>query len=136
MKKYGILIRKNNSAAGSAQSKERNDFMKLIYAIIRYDNEDEVVTALTKEHFSITKLSSTGGFLRKGNTTLMIGTEDEHVDEAIQIIKKECGKRQKITVNMPYISGSTMMNCATMPMNVEVGGATIFVTDVERYEKI
>lgn len=110
--------------------------MKLIYAIIRYDNEDEVISALTKEHFSITKLSSTGGFLRKGNTTLMIGTEDQHVEEAISIIKKECGKRQKITVNMPYISGSTMMNCATMPMSVEVGGATIFVIDVERYEKI
>lgn len=110
--------------------------MKLVYAIIRYDNEDEVVNALTKEQFSITKLSSTGGFLRKGNTTLMIGTEDERVDKAIEIIKKECGKRQKITVNMPYISGSTMMNCATMPMNVEVGGATIFVIDVDRYEKI
>ena len=53
--------------------------MKLIYAIVRYDNEDEVVSALTKQHFSITKLNTTGGFLRKGNTTLMIVTEDEHV---------------------------------------------------------
>ena len=51
--------------------------MKLIFAIIRYDNEDEVVNALTQKRFSITKLSSTGGFLRKGNTTLMIGTEEE-----------------------------------------------------------
>ena len=101
--------------------------MKLIFAIIRYDNEDEVVNALTQKRFSITKLSSTGGFLRKGNTTLMIG---------IETIKKECGARQKITINMPYISGSAMMNCATMPMNVEVGGATIFVIDVEDYEKI
>ena len=66
----------------------------------------------------------------------MIGTDDCHVDEAIEIIKKECGKRQSITVNMPYISGATMMNCATMPMKVEVGGATIFVIDVDRYEKI
>lgn len=110
--------------------------MKLIYAIIRYDNEDEVVSALTQNHFSITKLSTTGGFLKKGNTTLMIGTEADRVQEAINIIKKECGKRQKITINMPYISGSAMMNCATMPMNVEVGGATIFVIDVEQYEKI
>ena len=51
--------------------------MKLIYAIVRYDNEDEVISALTKEHFSITKLNTTGGFLRKGNTTLMIVTEDD-----------------------------------------------------------
>ena len=110
--------------------------MKLIFAIIRYDNEDEVVNALTQKRFSITKLSSTGGFLRKCNTTLMIGTEEERVTEAIETIKKECGARQKITINMPYISGSAMMNCATMPMNVEVGGATIFVIDVEDYEKI
>ena len=103
--------------------------MKLIFAIIRYDNEDEVVNALTQKRFSITKLSSTGGFLRKGNTTLMIGTEEERVKEAIETIKKECGARQKITINMPYISGSAMMN-------VEVGGATIFVIDVEDYEKI
>ena len=66
----------------------------------------------------------------------MIGTEEERVKEAIETIKTECGVRQKITINMPYISGSAMMNCATMPMNVEVGGATIFVIDVEDYEKI
>lgn len=67
--------------------------MKLIFAIIRYDNEDEVVNALTQKRFSITKLSSTGGFLRKGNTTLMIGTEEERVKEAIETIKK--GMRRK-----------------------------------------
>ena len=109
--------------------------MKLIYAIVRYDNEDEVINALTKKHYSVTKLATTGGFLEKGNTTLLIGTEAERVQEAIDTIKQECGKRQKITINMPYISGSAMINCATMPMTVEVGGATIFVIDVERYEK-
>ena len=109
--------------------------MKMIYAIVRYDNEDEVINALTKKHYSVTKLATTGGFLKKGNTTLLIGTEAERVQEAIDTIKQECGKRQKITINMPYISGSAMINCATMPMTVEVGGATIFVIDVERYEK-
>ena len=114
--------------------------MKLIYAIVRYDNEDEVVTALTKEHFSVTRLATTGGFLKKGNTTLMIGTEADRVHDAIEIIKHECGQRQKITINMPYVSGSVsgsaMINCATMPMTDEVGGAIIFVVDVEHYEKI
>lgn len=110
--------------------------MKLIYAIVRYDNEDEVIGALTQQHFSVTKLATTGGFLKKGNTTLLIGTDEEKVQGVIDIIKQECGKRQKITINMPYISGAAMMNCATMPMSVEVGGATIFVIDVERFEKI
>ena len=116
--------------------KERDDFMKLIYAIVRYDNEDEVINALTKERYSVTKLATTGGFLKKGNTTLLIGTDTDKVQHVIDIIKKECGKRQKITINMPYISGAAMMNCATMPMSVEVGGATIFVIDVEHFEKI
>lgn len=112
--------------------------MKLIFAIIRYDNEDEVVNALTQKRFSITKLSSTGGFLRKGNTTLMIGTEEERVKEAIETIKKECGARQKITINMPYISGSAMMNCATMPMKRGSGRRlrSFDDQDVEDYEKI
>lgn len=110
--------------------------MKMIYAIVRNDNEDDVVTQLTQHHYSVTRLSTTGGFLRKGNTTLMIGAEDEKVDEVISLIKQECGQHQKLTVNMPYISGTSMVNYATMPMHVEVGGATIFVVNVERYEKI
>ena len=110
--------------------------MKMIYAIVRNDNEDDVVSQLTQHHYSVTRLSTTGGFLRKGNTTLMIGGDDEKVDEVISLIKQECGQHQKLTVNMPYISGTSMVNYATMPMHVEVGGATIFVVNVERYEKI
>ena len=110
--------------------------MKMIYAIVRNDNEYDVVSQLTQHHYSVTRLSTTGGFLRKGNTTLMIGAEDEKVDEVISLIKQECGQHQKLTVNMPYISGTSMVNYATMPMHVEVGGATIFVVNVERYEKI
>ena len=110
--------------------------MKLVYAIVRTDNEDDVIAELAKNRFGITKLSTTGGFLKKGNTTLLIVTEDDQVDQVIDIIKKECGKRQKITVNVPYMSGTAMVNYGTMPMTVEIGGATIFVTDVDRFEKI
>jgi len=109
--------------------------MKLIYAIIRNDNEDDVTAALNSEHFIITKLSTVGGFLRKGNVTLLIVTEDDRVDTAIDIIKKECGQSQDITVNMPYISGTGMMNSSTVPVKVKIGGATVFVTDVEKFEK-
>ena len=104
--------------------------MKLIYAIVRNDNEDDVVSQLTQHRYSVTRLSTTGGFLKKGNTTLMIGAEDDKVEEVISIIKQECGQHQKLTVNMPYISGTTMVNYATMPMTVDVGGATIFVINV------
>ena len=109
--------------------------MKLSYAIVRNDNQDTVISALSKAGFTITRLSTTGGFLRKGNVTLMICTEDEKVDTAIEIIKNECGERQKITIDMPFVSGVNMVNYATMPMEIEIGGATIFVTNVERFEK-
>ena len=120
---------------GSYRTCRKENIMKLIYAIVRNDNEDDVTTALSKAGFSITKLNTTGGFLRKGNVTLMIGTEDDKVDQAIGIIKNECGESQKITIDMPFISGVNMVNYATMPMQVAVGGATIFVTDVVRFEK-
>ena len=109
--------------------------MKLVYAIVRNDNEDDVTAALNAEHFYITKLSTVGGFLRKGNVTLLIVTEDDKVQQIIDIIKRECGQSQDITVNMPYISGTGMMNSSTVPVKVKIGGATLFVTDVERFEK-
>ena len=109
---------------------------KIIYAIVSADDGNRVTDVLNDHRYSVTRLATTGGFLKKGNTTLMIGAEDDKVQEVIDVIKQECGQHQKLTVNMPYISGTTMVNYATMPMTVDVGGATIFVINVDRYEKI
>ena len=109
--------------------------MKLIYAIIRYDNEDDVTTSLTKHKFSVTRLSTTGGFLKKGNTTLMIVTEEARVDKRSILLKRSAAttrRSRSYAVCIRFLHGP----CATMPMSVDVGGATIFVVDVERYEKI
>ncbi len=110
--------------------------MKIIYAIVSSDDGNRVTDVLNEHQFSVTKLATTGGFLKKGNATLMIGTDEERVDDAIHLIRETCGKRQKITCDIPSpnissISAGYMM----IPVNVELGGATIFVTDVERYEK-
>ena len=61
--------------------------MKIIYAIVSSDDGTRVTDVLTENHFSVTRLATTGGFLKKGNATLMIGTEAEKVDQAIQLIK-------------------------------------------------
>ncbi len=111
--------------------------MKIIYAIVSSDDGNRVTDVLNEHQFSVTKLATTGGFLKKGNSTLMIGTDDGQVEEVITLIKDTCGKRQKITCKVPApniasVSAGYMM----MPMTVELGGATIFVTDVERFEKI
>lgn len=105
--------------------------MKLIYAIVRNIDSSHVTGALNKKGFYVTKLASTGGFLREGNTTLMIGTQEDKVDEVIEIVKKECGPRKQIYTNNVGIGEYDSMN-----MVVNVGGATIFVTDVDRFEKI
>ena len=107
--------------------------MKLIYAIVSHDDSSAVSSALTKAGFFATKLASTGGFLMAGNTTFMIGTEDDKVDEAIAVIAKHSRKRTQM---VPSSATYGMGMYATFPVDVTVGGATIFVTNVERFEKL
>lgn len=108
--------------------------MKLVVAIINSDDVNAVMSNLTKEGYSATKLNTSGGFLRAGNITLLIGVEAKKVDEVINIIGKHSSQRKKITpVNATYI-GETMLT--SMPVEVTVGGATIFVLDVEQFYKI
>ncbi len=107
--------------------------MKLIYAIVNNDDSHPVSTALTKAGFQATKLASTGGFLMAGNTTFMICSEDEKVDEIVDIIKKHSHKRKQF---VPNTASYGMSSYASFPAEVSVGGATIFVTNIERFEKV
>ena len=106
--------------------------MKLIIAIVNKDDSHAVSTALTREGFSVTKMATTGGFLMAGNTTLLMGTDDSRVDEVISIIEKFSKKRTQMVPSAAYGTSPE----AAFPMELTVGGATIFVTDVERYEKV
>lgn len=106
--------------------------MKLIIAIVNKDDSGSVAAAVTKAGFSMTKLATTGGFLLSGNTTFLLGIEDDKVDEAIEVIKTHAKKRTGV-VSSTAIGVPTM---AAVPMEVTVGGATIFVTDIERFEKV
>ena len=77
--------------------------MKMIYAIVHSEDGDRVTEELNKKGFSVTRLSTTGGFLRRGNSTLMTVTEDGKVDEVISIIKGQCGKRKQVAYSMSYM---------------------------------
>ena len=111
--------------------------MKLIIAIVQYKDSSGLVNALTEKDFRVTKLASTGGFLRSGNATLLVGVEEEKVDNVIEIIKDTCKKREK-TIISPYpVTESTGMYIPyTYEIEVEVGGATIFVVDVDNFMKV
>ena len=107
--------------------------MKLIFAIVSNDDSSKVSKELTKNRFSVTKLATTGGFLMAGNTTFIIGTEDERVDEAIEIIGKHSKKRTQM---VPSSASYGFGMYTSFPVEVQVGGATIFVMNVERFEKL
>ena len=107
--------------------------MKLILAIVNNDDSGAVSSALTRGGFSVTKLATTGGFLMAGNMTLMIGTDDEKVDPCIQIIAQHCKQRTEV---VPSTASYGIGVATAYPLQVTVGGATIFVTNVERFEKL
>ena len=108
--------------------------MKLILAIVNNDDSAFASASLTEAGFFVTKLSTTGGFLMVGNTTFLIGTQDEETQKAIDILKKTCKTRKQI--NMPTASCGAGLRNMSLPTEVPVGGATIFVMDVEHMEKI
>ena len=108
--------------------------MKLVLAIVNNDDSAIVSSALTKDGFFVTKLSTTGGFLMVGNTTLLIGTEDGRIEELKQILGQYCSTRTK---PMPSTDAFGRINGPqNTPKNVVVGGATYFVLDVSEYGKL
>ncbi len=107
--------------------------MKLIFAIVNDDDAARVLSVLNRAGFSSTKLASTGGYLKAGNTTFISGVEDEQVDQAISLIGQNARKRTQI------IHDTTSMgtfNAMSMPLEIKVGGATVFVLNIERFEKL
>lgn len=110
--------------------------MKLVYIIVCSDDDDRVMDKLNAEGFSVTKMATTGGFLKAGNTTLIVGTDEDKVDWVVDIVKEQCGPRKKITATMQSASGNSNGEYTPYPVSVEVGGATIFVVDVEKYVRI
>ena len=106
--------------------------MKLIMAIVSNDDSAKVQSALTKAKFQVTKLATTGGFLMAGNTTFICGTEDEKVDEVIDLISQHSMKRTQM---VPSSASYGLGMYTSFPVEVQVGGATIFVLPIERFEK-
>ena len=103
--------------------------MKLVLVIIPNDDSTEVVSALTKEGFFITKLATTGAFLSSGNTTLLIGTNEERISTLKEILRKTC-------VGTAQAEPSVSAFVPNASDNESVGGATMFVLNVESFEKI
>lgn len=109
--------------------------MKLVLAIVSGDNSAKVSSALTQAGFFVTKLATTGGFLAAGNTTFLIGTEDEKIEELIGIIKTNSPSGKKM-VSTSVSHGYGLGMFAGAPVEVAMGGATVFVLDIEQFYKL
>ena len=107
--------------------------MKMIIAIINSDDASSVIQHLMRESYSVTKLSSTGGFLRSGNVTILVGVNEDKVQPVIDIISKYSKSRKQI-IPASFEAGTCFDS--SMPVEVTVGGATIFVLDIDRFEKV
>ncbi|MBQ6398931.1 MAG: cyclic-di-AMP receptor [Clostridia bacterium] len=110
--------------------------MKLIIAVLQDEDSSRLLSKLMKHGFGVTKLATTGGFLRAGNTTLLLGVDEERMQEAIDIIESVCKSRKQLTSATTTIGGVNHGEYSTYPVEVTVGGATLFVLTVDQFLKV
>ena len=109
--------------------------MKLVVTIVHNEDASVLVDALLDKEFRATRLHSSGGFLKQSNATIILGVDETDVDEVIDIVRTNCTSRTQVVNPMPPIMepGEFFM---PYPLEVEVGGATVFVLPVERFERL
>ena len=93
---------------------------KLIIAVVQNEDADAVVDALLEAEYRATRLASTGGFLRRGNTTLMIGADEDQVDAVLDLIRRHAR------------SGAAPAESDAL----QPAAATVFVLDLEEYQRL
>lgn len=109
--------------------------MKLVVAVVQGEDAERAVIALNDAGVGSTRVASTGGFLRQGNVTLLIGVDDSQVADALRIIRQNCHERSRYVTSVPPLTGPGELLMAN-PVEVQVGGATVFVVPVDSFEKI
>ena len=109
--------------------------MKLIVAIVHSEDAGALVDALLEKEFRATRLHSSGGFLKQSNATIILGVEEDSIEAVLGIIRDTCHARTQVVNPMPPIMepGEFFM---PYPLEVEVGGATVFVLPVDRFERL
>lgn len=108
--------------------------MKLIITIVQDQDVSALLETLVENNFSATRLASTGGFLRAGNTTLLIGVEKERLHSLLNLIQAICKKREQDDPTPQVLFGQEDLNLEQA--KISIGGATVFSVDVERFERI
>ena len=99
---------------------------RLAIPVVQKQDAADLVAALTERSYRVTRISSEGGFLREGNITLLIATESEAIEPMMRIIREHCYTRTRFVSPLPPVADSGEFYPPT-PVEVQVGGATVFV---------
>ena len=108
--------------------------MKLVLAVVQDKNVNSLQEGLSEKEFKTPNLASSGGFLKEGNTTLMIGCEDDQGEVALEISRDNCSQREQMVAPISPMGGNAD-SYIPRPVQVEVGGATVFVLPVDAFHK-
>jgi uncharacterized protein YaaQ len=108
--------------------------MKLVIAVVQDLDADDVVEAITAAGYRVTRVASTGGFFRQGNTTLLCGVQDDQVPALTALLRRTCKRRSRMMPIAPHSAEHPMTVGAYV--EVTVGGAAMFVLDVDHFEQI
>ncbi len=109
--------------------------MKMLIAVVQDQDVHKLLKVLTEHNYSATKLASTGGFLRQGNTTVIIGVDEDQLTEVMELIKDTCKTRKQLVAPLATV-GPSLSSYMQAPVEVTVGGATVFVMDIADFVKI
>jgi uncharacterized protein YaaQ len=96
-----------------------------------------LIASLLREGLSATKIASQGGFLRRGSVTILSGVEDEQVETVLELARRECRSRlEKVAAHALPVFTEVNVTQVLEPVEVHVGGAAVFILNVERFERM
>ncbi len=109
--------------------------MKLVIIITQKEDSKKLGDVLVENKYQLTKLDSSGGFLKKKNYTFLVGIDDNKLDNLLELIEKICRKRKEI-ITAPDFGGALGETLITNGAKVQEGGAIVFVTEVSKFMKV
>lgn len=106
--------------------------MKLAVCVVHQRDKGTLADAMVKAGFKFTILGSQGGFLREGNATFLVGLEEQDIPSLKVVVEENCHARDQV-VNVSYLEGAGSAGFLGSPVTVPVGGAVVFVVDVDEF---
>ncbi|MBS1716671.1 MAG: cyclic-di-AMP receptor [Armatimonadetes bacterium] len=106
--------------------------MKLVFCVVHQRDKNRIAEALVRAGFKSTVIGSTGGFLREGNATFLVGVEEDQLEPLKALIQENCHLRDQV-INVGPPEAGLAVGLTQDPITVQVGGAVAFVVNVDEF---